>query len=115
MEESRRVGRPLGVLCAAVSAGLTANTLYAQADTRPFGPLSGLGAVLVLACAATALFTAAVEARQHRAATAGALLRLGAPTGLLRSAALLRAAVLVAGFAPLTWIVAALTALPLRP
>lgn len=115
MDESRRVGRPLGVLCAVVSAGIAANTLYAQADTRPFGPLSGLGATLVLACASAALLTAAVETRQRRAGTAAALLRLGAPAGLLRSAALLRAATLLAAFAPLTWLVAALTALPLRP
>ncbi|CAL9553456.1 hypothetical protein [Streptomyces sp. enrichment culture] len=115
MAEARRVGRPLGVLCAVVAAGLTANSLYAQADTRPFGPLSGLGAAVVLACAAGSVLTAAVETRQRRAGTTAALLRLGAPAGLLRSAGLLRAAALIAGFAPLTWLVAALTALPLRP
>ncbi|MEU2183020.1 hypothetical protein [Streptomyces thermolilacinus] len=115
MAEARRIGRPLGVLCAVVAAGLTANTLYAQADTRPFGPLSGLGATVVLACAAAALFTAVAEARQRRVGTAAALLRLGAPAAVLRSAALLRSVVLLAGFAPLTWLVAALTALPLRP
>ncbi|OEJ94189.1 hypothetical protein [Streptomyces thermolilacinus] len=115
MAEARRIGRPLGVLCAVVATGLTANTLYAQADTRPFGPLSGLGATVVLACAAAALFTAVAEVRQQRAGTTAALLRLGAPAAVLRSAALLRGVVLLAGFAPLTWLVAALTALPLRP
>ncbi|MEU3450687.1 hypothetical protein AB0H29_26195 [Streptomyces thermolilacinus] len=115
MAEARRIGRPLGVLCAVAAAGLTANTLYAQADARPFGPLSGLGATVVLACAAASLFTAVAEARQQRAGTAAALLRLGAPAAVLRSAALLRSVVLLAVFAPLTWLVAALTALPLRP
>ncbi|MCP9957070.1 hypothetical protein [Streptomyces sudanensis] len=115
MDESHRVGRPLGVLCAAVSTGIAAGTLYAGADTRPVGPLSGLGAALVLVCAVAALCTAVVESGQHRAGAAAALHRLGAPAALLRSAALLRAAVLVAGFAPLTWLSAALTALPLRP
>lgn len=87
-----------------------------RADGRPApGPLSGLGAALVLVCAVAALSAAAVESRQHRAGTTAVLRRLGAPTGLLRSAALLRAAVLVAGFAPLAWLTAALTALPLRP
>ncbi|MEV5447124.1 hypothetical protein AB0N23_31985, partial [Streptomyces sp. NPDC052644] len=74
-----------------------------------------LGAAVVLACAAGSVLTAAVETRQRRAGTTAALLRLGAPAGLLRSAGLLRAAALIAGFAPLTWLVAALTALPLRP
>lgn len=115
MDESRRIGRPLGVLCAVVSAGVAVSALYARTDARPPGPLSGLGAALVLVCAVAALSAAAVESRQHRAGTTAVLRRLGAPTGLLRSAALLRAAVLVAGFAPLTWLTAALTALPLRP
>ncbi|MCP9944424.1 hypothetical protein LUX12_05875 [Streptomyces somaliensis] len=115
MEESHRIGRPLGVLCAVVSAGITVGALYARTDARPPGPLSGLGAALVLVCAAAALSAAAVESRRHRAGTTAVLHRLGAPAALLRSAALLRAAVLVAGFAPLTWLTAALTALPLRP
>ncbi|WOI62206.1 hypothetical protein [Streptomyces fradiae] len=114
MAEARRLGRPLGVLCAVAAAGLTANSLYAATDTRPFGPLSGLGATVVLACSVTAVLVAAVETRQVRAGTTSALLRIGTPAGLLRSAALLRAVVLLAAFAPLTWLAAALTALPLR-
>ncbi|WP_374985609.1 hypothetical protein [Streptomyces fradiae] len=114
MAQARRLGRPLGVLCAVAAAGLTANGLYAATDTRPFGPLSGLGATVVLACSVAAVLVAAVETRQLRAGTTSALLRVGAPAGLLRSAALLRAVVLLAAFAPLTWLAATLTALPLR-
>lgn len=113
MDEARRIGRPLGVLCGAVALGLTAATLYARADTRPYGPLTSLGACLVLACAAATVLSAALETRQNRAGTRAALIRLGAPAGLLRSAALLRTGVLLAVFAPLTWAVAELAALPL--
>ncbi|MEU3633203.1 hypothetical protein [Streptomyces fradiae] len=114
MAEARRLGRPLGVLCAVLAAGLTASSLYAATDARPFGPLSGLGATVVLACSVAAVLVAAVETRQLRAGTTSALLRIGAPAGLLRSAALLRAGALLATFAPLTWLAATLTALPLR-
>ncbi|MCH0542532.1 hypothetical protein I3F58_23840 [Streptomyces sp. MUM 203J] len=113
MDEARRIGRPLGVLCGVVALGLTAATLYARADTRPYGPLTSLGACLVLACTAATVLTAALETRQVRSSTRAALIRLGAPAGLLRSAALLRTGVLLAVFAPLTWAVAGLAALPL--
>ncbi|WP_236239748.1 hypothetical protein [Streptomyces sp. CC228A] len=114
MDEARRVGRPLGVLSAVVAAWITAAELYGQAaGARPFGPLAGLGAALVLACAAATVLSAALETRQLRAGSTAALIRLGAPAALLRSAALLRAAVLLAVFAPVTWAVATLTALPL--
>ena len=59
------------------------------------------------------LLTAAVEARQARAETTAALLRLGAPSTTLRSAAVLRAGALLALFGPLTLVVAELAALPL--
>ncbi|MFD1658400.1 hypothetical protein ACFSL4_09295 [Streptomyces caeni] len=110
-EDARRIGRPLGVVCA-VASGTYAMSVYAGA--RPsFGPLTTLGAVLVTGCALATLATAAVEARQARADTVAALVRLGAPTTVLRTAALLRAGVLVAAFAPLTWVVAELAAVPI--
>ncbi|MFF8379156.1 hypothetical protein ACF07V_23860 [Streptomyces sp. NPDC015661] len=114
MDESRRIGRPLGVVSAVISGTLAAATLYAAdtgADT--FGPLTGLGAALILACTTASLLTAALESRQGRAHTTEALLRIGAPPTVLRTAALLRAGALFAVFAPLTWAVAELAALPL--
>ncbi|MGW7046122.1 hypothetical protein ACWGDT_26210 [Streptomyces avermitilis] len=111
-EEARRIGQPLGVVCAVASGAYATAALYAGA--RPsFGPLSTLGALLVTGCTVATLVTAAVEARQARAETTAALLRLGAPATMLRSAALLRAGALVAVFAPLTWAVAELAAMPL--
>ncbi|WP_405829698.1 hypothetical protein [Streptomyces sp. NBC_01176] len=110
--EARRIGRPLGVVCAVASGAYAVATVYAGA--RPsIGPLSTLGALLVAGCAVATLFTAALETKQVRADTTAALLRLGAPASVLRSAALLRAGVLLAVFGPLTWLVAELAAMPL--
>ncbi|MFE9138157.1 hypothetical protein [Streptomyces sp. NPDC007355] len=112
-DEARRIGRPLGVVSAVFSCGLAAASLHG-AGSGAFGPLTGLGAVLILACTTATLMTAALESRQSRAHTTEALLRIGAPPTVLRSAAWMRAGVLLAVFLPLTWIVAELAALPLR-
>ncbi len=107
MEESRRIGRPLGVVCAVASAVITASTLY-DAGPRPFGPLTDLGAGLVIACTTATLISAVVESRHARAVTTENLRKLGTPAAMLRTAAALRVAVLLAVFGPLTWTVAAL-------
>ncbi|MEU1432963.1 hypothetical protein ACFYPA_07820 [Streptomyces sp. NPDC005775] len=112
MNEARRIGRPLGVVCAVVSAVVAAFALYGTGP-RPFGPLTALGAVLVIGCTTATLLTSALEAKQARAETARALLRLGAPASALRAATALRAAALLLVFAPLTWAIAELAALPL--
>ncbi|MEL5959053.1 hypothetical protein AADR41_30585 [Streptomyces sp. CLV115] len=112
MDESRRIGRPLGVFCAVLAAAVAAYALYGTA-ARPLGPLTVLGAVLVLGCTTATLLTSALEARQAREQTAQALLRLGAPVSALRAATALRAAALLIVFAPLTWLIAELAALPL--
>jgi hypothetical protein len=110
--EARRIGQPLGVVCAVASGGYAMATLYTGA--RPdFGPLTTLGSLLVAGCTLLTLATAAVEAKQARADTTAALLRLGAPATLLRGAAALRVGALLALFGPLTWAVAELAALPL--
>ncbi|MFG3494577.1 hypothetical protein [Streptomyces sp. NPDC047928] len=113
MEEAHRIGRPLGVVCAVGSATITATVLHG-AGGRPLGPLTGLGAGLVMACTLATLLTAALETRQCRAGTTAALIRLGAPASMLRTAAALRAGLLLTVFGPLTWAVALLAALPLR-
>ncbi|MET9930012.1 MULTISPECIES: hypothetical protein [unclassified Streptomyces] len=113
--EARRVGRPLGVVCAVLSGMLAAATVYAShTGSDAFGPLTGLGATLILACTGATLLTAALESRQSRAPVTEALLRVGAPPATLRRAALLRAGALLAVFLPLTWAVAELAALPLK-
>ncbi|MEU6978908.1 MULTISPECIES: hypothetical protein [unclassified Streptomyces] len=109
MDESRRIGRPLGVVCAVGSGALAALALNTD-----FGPLAGLGAALVVACTTATLLTAALESRQSRAHTTEALLRIGAPPGVLRTTALLRAAALLTVFVPLTWAVGELAAVPLK-
>ena len=112
MDEATRIGRPLGIVCAVLSGVVAASVLH-TGGPRPFGPLTALGAVLVLGCTTATLLTTALEARQARARTARTLLRLGAPASALRAAAILRALVLLAVFAPLTWVFAELAALPL--
>ncbi|MFE7628237.1 hypothetical protein [Streptomyces sp. NPDC057509] len=114
MDEAQRIGRPLGVVCAVLSGIIAAFALYGTGP-RPFGPLTALGAVLVIGCTTATLLTSALEAKQARAETARALLRLGAPASALRAATALRAAALLVVFAPITWAIAELAALPLTP
>ena len=113
MAEARRIGRPLGVVCAVVAGAIAAATLYGPGDERPFGSLTGLAAALVIGCTAASLLTAAVQARQDRADTREALLSLGAPAGVLHTAAAVRSVALLAVFSPLTWVVSMLAAAPL--
>ncbi|GHD95126.1 hypothetical protein GCM10010508_58550 [Streptomyces naganishii JCM 4654] len=112
MAEAGRVGRPLGVVCAVASGAYAMTWLY-EGGAPAFGPLTALGALVVTGCAVAALLTAAVEARQDRAATIAALVRLGAPATTLRACAALRAGALLALFVPLTLAIAHLAALPL--
>ncbi|MGA5899445.1 hypothetical protein [Streptomyces venetus] len=112
MAEATRVGRPLGVVCAVLSAAYAMVLLHGP-DGLSLGPLTTLGVVLVTGCTVATLLTAAVEARQTRSETTAALVRLGAPARMLRGAALLRAGALLALFGPLTLAVAELAALPL--
>ncbi|PWI15156.1 hypothetical protein DI272_14005 [Streptomyces sp. Act143] len=113
MAEATRIGRPLGVVCAVVSGTYAMRTLHSTATAPDVGPLTTLGLFLVTGCTLATLATAAVEAKHARADTTAALLRLGAPATMLRSAAALRAGAVLALFGPLTLIVAELAALPL--
>ncbi|MFF4601209.1 hypothetical protein ACFY12_00415 [Streptomyces sp. NPDC001339] len=112
-EESHRLGRPLGVLCAVAAAGYAAAKIYDASPARPFGPLTVIGAAVVLACVTASALTAAVESRAARARTTAALRRLGASASVLRGAAALRVLSLVIVMAPLTWTVAEMATLPL--
>ncbi|MGW2368088.1 hypothetical protein ACWCZ5_21200 [Streptomyces sp. NPDC001667] len=115
-DAATRIGRPLGVLCAVASGALAAAELYGAAwesGPRPFGPLTGLGAALVMACVTATAITAALDSRQNRAGTTAALQRLGLPVSMLRGAAVLRTCVLLAVLTPLTWAIAELAALPM--
>ncbi|MEU0408723.1 hypothetical protein ABZ307_13055 [Streptomyces griseorubiginosus] len=114
MAEATRIGRPLGVVCA-VASGTYAMVMLYDPTGPEVGPLTTLGLLLVTSCTLATLLTAAVEAKQARSDTTAALLRLGAPATMLRSAAALRAGALLALFGPLTLVVAELAALPLTP
>ncbi|AZM91498.1 hypothetical protein [Streptomyces sp. W1SF4] len=113
-EEAPRLGRPLGVLTAVGAAALTAFSPHAPGGPlTPLGPLTGPAAALVALCAAGTLLTSAVESRQARSASREALAGLGTPGTVLRTAAALRAAALLAASAGLGWGVAQLTSLAL--
>ncbi|CAL9289444.1 hypothetical protein [Streptomyces sp. SudanB66_2053] len=112
MTEATRIGRPLGVVCAVVSAAYAMASLHDRDDPSA-GPLVVLGVLLVAGCTVATLLTAAVEAKQAHADTTASLRRLGAPAGTLRRAAALRAVALLALFGPLTVAVAELSAWPL--
>ncbi|MFG2297242.1 hypothetical protein [Streptomyces sp. NPDC048603] len=113
-EEAGRVGGPLGVTCAVAAGGLSALALSGTGGTLvPLGPLTGPAAALVAGCAAASLITAGVEVRQARAQARQTLLDLGTPVRMLRTAATLRAAALLALCLPLSWAVAQLTAVAL--
>ncbi|MGA5518695.1 hypothetical protein [Streptomyces pseudogriseolus] len=112
MTEATRIGRPLGVVCAVVSAAYAMASLHDRDDPSA-GPLVVLGVLLVAGCTVATLLTAAVEAKQAHADTTASLRRLGAPAGRLRQAAALRAVALLALFGPLTVAVAELSAWPL--
>ncbi|MFF8729755.1 hypothetical protein ACF073_25165 [Streptomyces sp. NPDC015171] len=112
MTEAARIGRPLGVVCAVAAAGYAVTALY-DGPYAGLGPLSALGALVVGGCTVATLLTSAVEARQCRAGTTAALLRLGAPAAMLRVAAALRTIALLALFGPLVLALAALSALSL--
>ncbi len=112
MTEATRIGRPLGVVCAVMSAAYAMAALHDREDTSS-APLVTLGALLVAGCTVATLLTAAVESRQARAATTAALRRVGAPVVTLRRAAVLRAGALLALFGPLSLVVAELSTWPL--
>lgn len=113
-EEAPRLGPPLGVLCAIGAGALSALALRDRGGLiLPLGPLSGPAAALVALCAAATLLTSAAEARQARTAGREALLDLGTPAKVLRTAASLRATALIAVCAPVSWGVAQLTSLAL--
>ncbi|MEV6962412.1 hypothetical protein AB0M97_25130 [Streptomyces sp. NPDC051207] len=112
MTEASRIGRPLGIVCAALAV-MHASTALHDARGPAAGPLTVLGALVVTGCTVGTVLIAAVEARDARADTTAALLRLGAPATMLRGAALLRTGAVLVLFAPLTLLVAELAALPL--
>lgn len=115
-EEARRIGRPVGVVCAVAAALLAAVRLDAAAPSRQGDAAPGLltvfGVTLVAACAGAALLLAAVESRQARHETTATLQRAGAPAATLRSAVAVRAGALLIVLAPLAWVVAVLATLP---
>ncbi|WP_431965194.1 hypothetical protein [Actinacidiphila sp. bgisy160] len=111
-EEAALVGRPLGALCAVAATALAGSDRFGAA-AHPVGPLTVLGAVLVVLSAAATALTATVDAKRARRPATAALSRLGAPAALLRNAAAVRALVVLGAVLPLTLLIAHLGTVPL--
>ncbi|MCZ0971057.1 hypothetical protein O1L55_05205 [Streptomyces albulus] len=103
-EESHRLGRPLGVLCAVASGIYAAVTVYQAAPSRPLGPFTAIGAAIIFACVSISALSASLESRAARARTTAALRRLGASASTLHRATAPRRC-RTARPRPLTWTV----------
>jgi hypothetical protein len=111
LAQAPRIGCPLGTVAAAAATTLAALRL---GGPELFGPLGTVGTVVVLVAAAAAAAIAAGAASTEHGGETATLRRLGAPPGLPRRTAQLRAVTLLALFAPLSWLTAQLLVLPLR-
>ncbi|GAB2627149.1 hypothetical protein GCM10027168_68620 [Streptomyces capparidis] len=110
--EAGRLGRPLGLLCAA-GCGAVAAVRLAEVSAQPRpGPLTACGAALVVLCAVGTVLAAAAESRRTCRPARVALSCLGAPASVSRRAAVLRTGALLAWLGPLTWLAAELVAFP---
>lgn len=110
-QEARRIGRPLGLLCATATAAVAAYDLQNGGGHR-LGPLTTFAAALIGVCVLAIAGTAMLETRSARARSTAALRDLGASPALLRGAVALRAGVLLAVAVPLTALVCGLATVP---
>ncbi|MFI0722487.1 hypothetical protein [Streptomyces sp. NPDC021224] len=110
-QEARRIGRPLGLLCATATAALAVYDLQHGSGHR-LGPLTTFAAALVGVCVLAVAGTALAEAAGARARSTAALREIGAPPALLRGAVALRTGVVLAVAVPLTAVVAAVATVP---
>ncbi|AXI79635.1 hypothetical protein [Peterkaempfera bronchialis] len=110
--EALRLGTPLGLLSLTLAAVAAAGVRWAT-GSGPGGPLPVVEAVLIGLCAVAAVGVTLIETRTVRRPLLAAVRRLGAPAGLLRSAALLRAAAASAVVLVTATAAAGLTALAL--
>ena len=115
--EARSVGQPLGLVCGVVAGAVAAAEVHGSLPAalgRISGPLTALGAGLVVYCIVASALTALVEARSGRAPANAALFRLGVPRRTLRRAFAVRALLFLGLLAALAWGVGVLAALPFR-
>ncbi|MFG1809868.1 hypothetical protein [Streptomyces sp. NPDC049040] len=109
-QEARRIGHPLGLLCATATAAVAAHGL--QGGGHKLGPVTTFAAALIGLCVLAIAGTAVLEARSARARSTAALRDVGASPALLRGAVALRAGVLLAVVVPLTALIAGLATVP---
>jgi hypothetical protein len=107
LSEAPRIGRPLGLLAATTSAGMCAYDVH-----HKVGPVTAFAAGVMALCVLGTTGLAFHESAHARTPTTALLRELGGSPSLLRTALAMRAAVLVAAFAPAALLVAALATLP---
>ncbi|MEE4540888.1 hypothetical protein V2S66_02765 [Streptomyces sp. V4-01] len=105
--EARRIGYPLGLLCATASAALAA-----WDGAHALGPVSSFAAALIAVCVLATSALALTETRNARTAPRAALHAVAASPAVLRGAVAVRAGVLFAVLVPVTVLVAALSTYP---
>lgn len=110
-QEARRLGHPLGLLAATSAAAFCGYGLRRDAG-HPLGPVTTFAATLVAVCVLASTATAAAGSRRDRAPVGAALGELAASPTLLRTAATVRGAALVAAFLPPAVLIAAVSPLP---
>ncbi len=110
-QEARRLGRPLGLLAATAAAAFCGYGLRQNAG-HPLGPVTTFAATLVAVCVLASTAMAAADSHRNRAPAAAALGDLAASPALLRTAAAVRGAALIAAFLPPAVLIAALSPLP---
>jgi hypothetical protein len=111
-EEAARLGRPLGLLCAVCAGTVAGVRLYGSAPGGVLGVHVAVGLLVVPVCAAASAVITVAAVRAERAPVSRVLHGLGAPGRLLRCAAALRTAVLLAVLSPLTWLAGTLATVP---
>jgi hypothetical protein len=108
--ESRRVGRPLGLLCATGAAALSAYTLQSGPGHR-LGPVTVFAFTLIAVCVLATAALGLGGTGDARPEARGALTAVAAPASMLRAALAVRAAALAAVLVGAAFLVAGLSTL----
>ncbi|SEO02002.1 hypothetical protein SAMN05216267_1015132 [Actinacidiphila rubida] len=109
--ESRRIGRPLGLLCATAAAALSAYALQSGGG-HTLGPVTVFAFTLIAVCVLATAAVGLAETGDDRPEARGALQEVAAAPSVLRAALAARAGALAAVLVPVAFLVAALSTVP---
>lgn len=109
--ESRRIGRPLGLLCATAAAALSAYALQSGGG-HTLGPVTVFAFTLIAVCVLATAAVGLADTGNDRPEARGALQEVAASPSVLRAALAVRAGALAAVLVPVAFLVAALSTVP---